>query len=59
MGQRLIRYRTEPEQAGANARLAEAVYAEPRRTSPAGVSYTTFRAMIRWRSCTWSRCGRS
>ncbi len=47
MDQRLIRYRTRPEQAGANARLAGAVYAELRRTSPAGVSYATFRAMIR------------
>ena len=39
--------RPEPEQAGANARLVEAVYAELGRTSPAGVSYATFRAMIR------------
>jgi hypothetical protein len=43
MYQRLIRYRTKPEQAGANARLVEAVYAELHRTSPEGVSYATFR----------------
>jgi hypothetical protein len=43
MYQRLIRYRTKPEQADANARLVEAVYAELHRTSPEGVSYATFR----------------
>jgi hypothetical protein len=47
MSRRLIRYRARPEQAGANTRLAEAVYAGLRPTSPAGVSYATFRAMIR------------
>ena len=43
MHQRLIRYRTRPEQADANARLVEAVYAELHRTRPDGVSYATFR----------------
>ena len=43
MHQRLIRYRTRPEQADANARLVEAVYAELHRTCPDGVSYATFR----------------
>jgi hypothetical protein len=43
MYQRLIRYRTKPDQADANARLVEAVYAELHRTSPDGVSYATFR----------------
>ncbi len=43
MHQRLIRYRTRPEQADANARLVEAVYAELHGTCPDGVSYATFR----------------
>jgi hypothetical protein len=43
MYQRLIRYRTKPDQADANAKLAEAVYAELHRTQPDGVSYATFR----------------
>ena len=43
MHQRLIRYRTRPEQADANARLVEAVYAELHGTRPDGVSYATFR----------------
>jgi len=43
MYQRLIRYRTRPGQADANARLVEAVYAELHRTRPDGVSYATFR----------------
>ena len=43
MYQRLIRYRTKPDQADANAKLAEAVYAELQRTQPDGVSYATFR----------------
>jgi len=43
MYQRLIRYRTRPGQADANARLVEAVYAELHRTQPDGVSYATFR----------------
>ena len=43
MDQRRIPYRTRPEQAGANARLAGAVDAELHRTSPEGVSYATFR----------------
>jgi hypothetical protein len=41
--QRLIRYRTRPDQADANAKLVEAVYAELHRTRPDGVSYATFR----------------
>jgi hypothetical protein len=41
--QRLIRYRTKPDQADANAKLVEAVYAELHRTRPDGVSYATFR----------------
>jgi len=41
--QRLIRYRTKPDQADTNAKLVEAVYAELHRTQPDGVSYATFR----------------
>ena len=43
MYQRLIRYRTKPDQADANAKLVEAIYAELHRTQPDGVSYATFR----------------
>jgi hypothetical protein len=43
MYQRLIRYRTKPDQADANAKLVEAVYAELHRTRPDGASYATFR----------------
>jgi hypothetical protein len=43
MYQRLIRYRTKPDQADANIKLVEAVYAELHRTQPDGVSYATFR----------------
>ena len=43
MYQRLIRYRTKPDQADANVKLVEAVYAELHRTRPDGVSYATFR----------------
>jgi hypothetical protein len=43
MYQRLIRYRTKPDQAEANAKLVEAVYAELHRTRPEGLSYATFR----------------
>ena len=43
MYQRLIRYQARPDQADANAKLVEAVYAELHRTSPDGVSYATFR----------------
>ena len=43
MYQRLIRYRTTPDQAEANAKLVEAVYAELHATQPGGVSDATFR----------------
>jgi hypothetical protein len=43
MYQRLIRYRTKPDQADANAELVRAVYAELHRTNPDGLSYATFR----------------
>ncbi len=43
MYQRLIRYRTKPDQADANTKLVEAVYAELHGTGPEGVSYATFR----------------
>ena len=43
MQQYLIRYRTRPDQADANVKLVEAVYAELHRTQPDGVSYCTFR----------------
>jgi hypothetical protein len=43
MYQRLIRYRTKPDQADANVKLVEAVYAELHRTRPDGVNYATFR----------------
>ena len=39
----LIRYRTRPEQADANAKLVRAVYEDLRRTQPDGLSYATFR----------------
>jgi hypothetical protein len=43
MHQRLIRYRTKPDQAAANEELIRAVYAELRSTSPDGLSYATFK----------------
>jgi hypothetical protein len=43
MHQRLIRYRTKPDQTAANEELVRAVYAELRHTSPEGLSYATFR----------------
>jgi hypothetical protein len=43
MHQRIIRYRVKPGQAGANAELARAVYAELSQISPDGLSYATFR----------------
>ena len=43
MYQRLIRYRTTPDQADANTKLVEAVYAELHRARPDGISYGTFR----------------
>jgi hypothetical protein len=43
MYQRLIRYRTKPDQADANVKLVEAIYDELHRTNPDGVSYATFR----------------
>jgi hypothetical protein len=43
MHQRLIRYRTKPDQAAANEELIRAVYSELRHTSPEGLSYATFR----------------
>jgi hypothetical protein len=41
MQQRLIRYRTKPDQAAANAELVRAVYAELHRTHPDGFRYAT------------------
>ena len=43
MYQRLIRYRTKPDQADANAELVRAVYAELHRTRPDGFRYATLR----------------
>jgi hypothetical protein len=43
MQQDLIRYRTRPEQTGANEELIRAVYDELRKTQPDGLSYATFR----------------
>jgi hypothetical protein len=43
MHQDLIRYRTRPEQAGANEELIRAVYDELRKTQPDGLGYATFR----------------
>ena len=43
MQQRLIRYRTKPDQADVNAELVRAVYAELHRTKPDGFRYTTLR----------------
>ena len=41
MPQSIIRYRTKPGQAEANAELVRAVYAELHRTRPDGFRYTT------------------
>src|SRR6202035_5724402 len=41
MQQRLIRYRTKPDQAAENADLVRAVYAELHRTRPDGFRYAT------------------
>ena len=41
MQQRLIRYRTKPDQAAVNAELVRAVYAELHRTRPDGFRYAT------------------
>ena len=43
MSQSIIRYRTKPDQADANAELVRAVYAELHRTRPDGFRYTTLR----------------
>ena len=43
MSQSIIRYRTKPDQADANAELVRAVYAELNRTRPDGFRYTTLR----------------
>ena len=43
MAQSIIRYRTKPDQADANAELVRAVYAELNRTRPDGFRYTTLR----------------
>ena len=43
MSQSIIRYRTKPDQADANAALVRAVYAELHRTRPDGFRYTTLR----------------
>jgi hypothetical protein len=43
MPQNIIRYRTKPGQAEANAELVRAVYAELHRTRPDGFRYTTLR----------------
>jgi len=43
MPQSLIRYRTKPDQADANAELVRAVYAELHRTRPDGFRYATLR----------------
>jgi len=43
MSQSIIRYRTKPDQADANADLVRAVYAELHRSRPDGFRYTTLR----------------
>ena len=43
MQQSIIRYRTKPGQAEANAELVRAVYAELNRTRPDGFRYATLR----------------
>jgi len=43
MSQSLIRYRTKPDRADANAELVRAVYAELHRTRPDGFRYATLR----------------
>ena len=42
MSQSIIRYRTKPDQADANAELVRAVYAELAEVAPAGFRYATF-----------------
>jgi|SRR5215471_3720848 len=39
----IVRYRTRPEAADENQRLAEAVYAELAEKAPGGLQYATFR----------------
>jgi hypothetical protein len=41
MQQRIIRYRTKPDQAAVNVQLVRAVYAELHRTRPDGFRYAT------------------
>jgi hypothetical protein len=43
MQQSIIRYRTKPGQADANAELVRAVYAELHQASPGGFRYATLR----------------
>ncbi len=43
MQQSIIRYRTKPDQAEANAELVRAVYTELHRTRPDGFRYATLR----------------
>ena len=43
MSQSIIRYRTKPDQADANAELVRAVYAELHHTRPDGFRYATLR----------------
>jgi hypothetical protein len=43
MKQRLIRYRTRPDAANENARLAAAVFSELKETKPEGVRYCCLR----------------
>jgi hypothetical protein len=42
MQQRLIRYRTKPDQAATNTELVRAVYAELHQANPDGFRYATF-----------------
>ena len=42
MKQVMVRYKVKPERAEENEELVRAVYAELRRTEPAGIRYATF-----------------
>ena len=56
MPQSIIRYRTKPGQADANADLVRAVYAELHRTRPGGFRYTTLRAFGEFQAGIRERC---
>jgi hypothetical protein len=42
MGKIMVRYKVKPDQAARNEELVREVYAELKRTAPAGIRYATF-----------------